>query len=112
MPFQKGNKLSQGAPRREFSVTKTLRDLLAMSLDALSRYRPKTNEQLMALRLIKQASSGEHIESESQSMRAFEIIIDRLEGKPTQRIEQEVTDNQGHALLEALATGAAKRKTS
>jgi hypothetical protein len=87
MPFQKGNKVGRqfkpgqsgnpnGRPRE--SLTHLLRDALH-SPSAIRGCGGKTNAEVIVEALIREASIG--------NIRAFQIIADRIEGKPPSSVD-------------------------
>jgi len=86
-PFKKGQSGNpKGKPKGTVSITTHLKRLMnkKISVPELTGSDDKlTVKELIALRLIKDAIDGKH--------HAQNIILERLEGKVTQKVEQNTT---------------------
>ena len=58
MPFQPGNRLSRGRPKRKYSVTTKLQDLLEKKVTIDENGEPQTNAQLIARWLLRCVVDG------------------------------------------------------
>ena len=81
--FEKGHASKGGAPRKEDSIKRQLRVIEALPPD--KKFYPKTNAQVAALRIWEIAKGVKS--TDRDSIKAFEVIADRIDGKPKQEIE-------------------------
>jgi len=83
--FKKGHPGGPGRPKGSVTAAKMLRELMSKELDAFDPFSKQTKkmsaQQIMLLKMMAQAMNGDK--------KAFELIFDRMEGKPHQSIQQE-----------------------
>jgi hypothetical protein len=95
-PFKKGNKASPGRPKGVRPMKSIIKEFLECEFDAKNippefqnlkiKGKTMTVQQLMTLAQIKKALKGDE--------KAYDRIIDRYEGKPTQTVVTE--DEEGN----------------
>jgi hypothetical protein len=95
-PFKKGNKASPGRPKGVRPMKSIIKEFLECEFDAKNippefqnlkiKGKTMTVQQLMTLAQIKKALKGDE--------KAYDRIIDRFEGKPTQTVVTE--DEEGN----------------
>lgn len=86
MPFQKGNKLGKGRPKKELSIPTILREI---GDEPCSEDDKKTKLRAVLERVFVEAMSGEAW--------ATNFIADRTEGKPVQQI---ISENENKITVE------------
>lgn len=90
-----------GGRPRGVSITRRLRELLAAPVSELSLRPDSTGLDAVALRLLRAAVEGD--------VRAINSLMDRVEGKPTQRVKATVRNvGIADAVAEAEALAEAR----